>query len=426
MKVTHTLNLKGLTRPLRGHHKAPDRPGERTGHGKRVLGEQWRGRSSWPARAAAASEGTATAADAEQASPLQAFLAWLVANGVQGIGSEGTPIGIWQGEDEQRGILCVSDIPKGQVIMRVPLRLALVDHEDDLEAKAALYAEAPWSVRLAAKLLRELAKGHESPWAAYLQVLPAVVDGPLTTFAWGDFKEIQYDPMMEQVHAGSWLLSDAYPRLEGEAIGGATREQFEWAMSVVHSRTFGSAAEEGGVGVRMLLPLVDMLNHGGDETAFLLQDPSRPADNVEWELVSPQKSPSEEWEMVVSAKRDIQEGEEVLLSYGERSNDDFFLHYGFVPARNAHDDVILFASLEEALDWHTEVFPHEGSGQGEYEAALQAGRAAAPEVDGAAAKLPSSQAKQVQAVKLVAGNRLDVRLMAAYNHLAEAEGPTRK
>lgn len=34
---------------------------------------------------------------------------------------------------------------------------------------------------------------------------------------------------------------------------------------VVHSRTFGSAAQGGGVGVRMLLPLVDMFNHGGDE-----------------------------------------------------------------------------------------------------------------------------------------------------------------
>lgn len=34
---------------------------------------------------------------------------------------------------------------------------------------------------------------------------------------------------------------------------------------VVHSRTFANAAPGGGVGVRMLVPLVDMMNHGGDQ-----------------------------------------------------------------------------------------------------------------------------------------------------------------
>jgi hypothetical protein len=38
-------------------------------------------------------------------------------------------------------------------------------------------------------------------------------------------------------------------------------------LQVVQSRTFGSAAKQGGVGVRMLMPLLDMLNHGGDEKA---------------------------------------------------------------------------------------------------------------------------------------------------------------
>jgi hypothetical protein len=36
-------------------------------------------------------------------------------------------------------------------------------------------------------------------------------------------------------------------------------------LQVVQSRTCGSAAEQGGIGIRMLVPLVDMLNHGGDE-----------------------------------------------------------------------------------------------------------------------------------------------------------------
>jgi hypothetical protein len=60
--------------------------------------------------------------------------------------------------------------------------------------------------------------------------------------------------------------------------------------------------------------------------------------------------------MVLSTTRDIVEGEPLQLSYGERSNDDFFVHYGFVPRGNPHDDVVLFSDLEQALEWHYEQY----------------------------------------------------------------------
>lgn len=47
---------------------------------------------------------------------------------------------------------------------------------------------------------------------------------------------------------------------------------------------------------------------------------------------------------------------QVLISYGERSNDDFFLHYGFVPPHNPHDEVVLFDNLEDAVSWYFEQF----------------------------------------------------------------------
>lgn len=54
----------------------------------------------------------------------------------------------------------------------------------------------------------------------------------------------------------------------------------------------------------------------------------------------------------VVATTDIMDGDELCFSYGERSNDDFFVHYGFVPLRNPRDEVILFESVESALDWY--------------------------------------------------------------------------
>ena len=62
--------------------------------------------------------------------------------------------------------------------------------------------------------------------------------------------------------------------------------------------------------------------------------------------------------MQVLATKDIDAGEEICFNYGERSNDDMFVHYGFVPLRNPHDDVRLFEDFESALDWYyTEGLP---------------------------------------------------------------------
>lgn len=49
---------------------------------------------------------------------------------------------------------------------------------------------------------------------------------------------------------------------------------------IVHSRTFGTAAKEGGVAVRMLVPLADLFNHGGDEAPLLLFGKSTASDNI--------------------------------------------------------------------------------------------------------------------------------------------------
>ena len=77
-----------------------------------------------------------------------------------------------------------------------------------------------------------------------------------------------------------------------------------------------------------------------------------------WHLVAPPaENQSQGYQMHLVAREDIPQGQELLLSYGDRNNDDFFLHYGFVPLRNPHDDTVLFQDLIEALDWHYDQFP---------------------------------------------------------------------
>jgi len=304
---------------------------------------------------------------------LEAFLSWLIANGVQGIGQGDSAVGLYEGKDGERGLLSLKPIKRGEVLLVVPLRLALTDFPEDEESNKLLYEDAPWSVRLSAKLLRQVTQGRQSPWYPYLQVLPPHVPCPLETFAWEEMQDIQYLPAQGALFEHDWLVTDAYSRCSPEAVGAAGQEQFKWAMSVVHSRTFGNASRQGGVGVRMLVPLVDMLNHGGDETLTGMPTGEQvAADNVRWDVVPEGSS----WAMVVSATQDVEEGCQLLLSYGERPSDDFFLHYGFVPPGNPHEDVQLFEGLEAALQWHFEEYgsqlPQDKADE-VYSSALQAG-----------------------------------------------------
>lgn len=82
-----------------------------------------------------------------------------------------------------------------------------------------------------------------------------------------------------------------------------------------------------------------------------------------WELALPQPPPSSpkpsEPELCVRvvATRDVAPGEPLLLCYSSgHSNDAMFLHYGFVPAANMDDDVVLFDDTNAALNWHCQQY----------------------------------------------------------------------
>ncbi|KAL0050877.1 hypothetical protein WJX82_009288 [Trebouxia sp. C0006] len=371
--------------------------------------------------------GSATSLHDEDPSQMQAFLAWLTAQGVDDLQKEKCKLGVYHAEKGERGMLSLQDIKAGTVLLHLPLRLAITDHPADPESNEVMFEDAPWSLRLACKLLREKAKGSASPYHPYLQVLPEHVPSPLCTFAWEDMPQIEVPDMTQQLHHASWLLSDAWPRLSPEATGGASREELEWAVSVVHSRTFGTAAKEGGTAVHMLLPLVDFLNHGGDETECFPGDPFAPTANVRWHLVAPPSdNPSEGFQMHLVARQDIPEGQEILLSYGDRNNDDFFLHYGFVPLRNPHDDAVLFQDLTDALDWHYEHFKPEGLANEEdarilYQAAAEAGLAQA-QPPSPEDHLTAAMQEQEQKLRVYPGALVDGRLMAAFQHLVASQG----
>jgi len=326
-------------------------------------------------------------------------------------------VGLYEGNNSERGLLALKALQPGDELMRIPLRIALTDHPEDEASNSMLYQGAPWSVRLAAKVLRERALGAGSPWRRYIAVLPAGVPSPLNSFSWDEMQEVQYQPARNAIYEADWLAADAYDRCGAEAIGSASAEEFRWAMSVVHSRTFGSASKKGGVGVRMLVPLIDMINHAGDWGGAINRGKEYVAQDIAaWELLPPDQSSCGAWEMVVKAIRPVEEGDEITMSYGERENDDFLVHYGFVPDGNPHDSVVLFAEgVEEGVEWF--IHKMRKSWKDLDRATLktmakQARQAADKSLDDGDIRLSSLPAQALHA------GRVDTRLLTAFQVLA--------
>lgn len=61
-------------------------------------------------------------------------------SGVQGIGTQDSKLALYEAGDGDRGVVAIAPIAVGEVVLRVPLALALTDHPDDEESNALVYA----------------------------------------------------------------------------------------------------------------------------------------------------------------------------------------------------------------------------------------------------------------------------------------------
>ena len=359
-----------------------------------------------------------------------ALVSWCVARGACGDGLEVSPGGPG---GRGRGLVASRDIAAGETLLSLPLSMGIADEPAGHPASAAeALQRSPWFARLAARLLQEHAAGAESPYEPYMRLLPQRVDSsPLLCDAQLAALRSAYPPLADEAAEMRRDVADAYSRLAQEApaaLAGASAAQFADAVSVVYSRAYGMRAAQaggGGRGVfRVLLPLADMINHGSDEGADgdgPLFPPVRDAANVAWDIeeIEDESAPSGRGHaMSVTALKPLAAGEEALFSYREQSNDHFLLYYGFVPRLNAHDDVVLFDTLAQALTWHDAAFPACASRQAAAQDAAAAMEAAVRGGSDAAALDAEPR------LKLLAGTRPDGRLMAAFAALhGESGGP---
>ena len=281
---------------------------------------------------------------------------WLVANGGEcsavraGVGSRG------------RGLFAARNLRAGESIVRIPLKACITDI-----ASPNPYPGCPYSVTLAAAILTERDAGSSSRWAQYVASLPEEVVG----YANCDEALVGDDDVIRAAVGGDDALVDELQTYASLVIGshaaivqrGWNSGDWIWAMSQVHSRTFRvdlevPAAHGARVGndgnrertVRLLAPFADLLNHDSDPNEVCCEW------GVEQRAVGNELGSSDllnGFDFVVKASRDIQEGSEALVSYGERSDPHFFMYYGFLPKKNPFNRAPLFRTLREASQWYS-------------------------------------------------------------------------
>ena len=268
-----------------------------------------------------------------------------------------------------RGVEAVRDLAPGETLARVPFGLTLRGESDDDGTDDA----DAWSSRMAMEILEELHASTSSTSAStsaydrsvWLSSLPRPApETPPLDFSDEELAMIEDEHVVAEARAVRAVHERACETFADRlAAIGATREDLKWATSAVHSRVFARRDEATGKTTRILVPGVDMCNHGGPdgynaivrivtspETCQGLSATEEIAD------VSSRDANAEEkfFELVVDPDgQGIEAGDEILISYSNTfPNEPFLLYFGFVPSNNPNDAFALFRGGVDDLITH--------------------------------------------------------------------------
>eukprot|EP00466_Bigelowiella_natans_P009259 jgi/Bigna1/75981/fgenesh1_pg.38_\ len=290
-------------------------------------------------------------------------------------------------EGSPRGLYAKQSFKEGEVILRVPLRLAIFESEspgiveglgslpsDKIEggfdnAKGyprktddPMSPENFWTGKLAMQMLNNMytteSETSESPhWKMWLNSLPEKVDLPANGFNEDDvyftenYEFIQENSFLRRVnhriceallfpnpkHTTQEAVKLLQNKEDAEQFGAIKGEEahrrggFPWALNIASSR-----ALTGSYAGHYLVPGVDLCNHdyGVAATARLESEAGDPVLNPRFGTVR------------LIADRDIEAGEEIKFTYARVPNEVLYAYYGFVPESNPYDDVVLFDDLQ--------------------------------------------------------------------------------
>lgn len=228
--------------------------------------------------------------------------------------------------------MAAANLPKGSVALQVGLDSVVMAVEAaaalGAEPAAALEAHGEWGV-LAAWLAA--ARSAEPAPVPYVAGLPTSTGGCLEWARTEAAELLAGSPAAREAEARRDSVTKAAPALLAafpERLSRCGAEDLRWAYSMLFSRLVRLDDLDGGA--LALVPWADLLNTRPGAGAFLTYDAALRS-------------------VVLRPERAYAEGEQVFVSYGERSSAEYLLSYGFVPpAGNPHESVDVAVALQRS------------------------------------------------------------------------------
>jgi len=276
-----------------------------------------------------------------------ALISWLQDNGVKlsdksGWGTAAHPLKVEADTVEDfevsgRGLIARKDVQQGEAILTIPSKIIMTKERAQRELGAGVVPESLNEyLALALLLIHERSLGDASFWAPYIDLLPSTEEVG-QTWTWGqeDLALLTGSGVLDSTASLRAKLEREYATLVAENLtpygldveGVYTWTAFEWAMSMLFSR----AIDLREVQQLALVPYADLLNHSPYSSSYFVYN---------------QIPLSNEREVTLYADRTYARNDQVLISYGQKSNAELLLLYGFVVDRNLFDEVDITIALD--------------------------------------------------------------------------------
>lgn len=282
-----------------------------------------------------------------------------------------------------KGLGALSNFEKdGLEVIKLPRTCVLAVSSSDPSPVSGI-SEAVWqslklTTRLSVLLLLQYSMKEQSPLFAYVQQLPEPgLEGFSTPFHWSPQAMTRlataYPSLANSVLKQRRDYATLYASLEGVlSIRGVSFDRFVWALEAVRSRAFSGLGGESGnflpsavfAAATMAAAIAIANTNGGGEIAPAILATAATASLVPFVLNAKKEScvllpaidsanhASRNFNCKIAfepaagafllrSTKPIGKGEEVLISYGERDNDDLMQYFGFVEADNAQDRYVL-------------------------------------------------------------------------------------
>eukprot|EP00667_Euglena_gracilis_P006316 EG_transcript_6372 len=268
-----------------------------------------------------------------------AMLAWLVRD-CQARPAE-PPVAIAVDSTGVRGLVATRDILPNELVLSVPLTLLT-----ERAVPATPAEEVAWAARMAVELLLDIRRHREgagAAWGPWFPLLPQSCPTPPLQFSAEELAACEDETTLREAAAIRQAAEESWaalrPRLEG-----FTREDYFWALSILHSRCF----LQGHEGRHTIVPGIDMANHTLASSCYIAYSyPYSQGAHVEAEVSDAPPSGEPPALEMRAEEAGLEKGQEVTISYGKWPNEVFYLFFGFVPRDNPHDDVVLFGDAQE-------------------------------------------------------------------------------